>query len=80
MSEMANVYTHNGVDIRDFLDFDGEKLFESFIREGQRIGQAWLNACPPDIYHALSGTIADPFHRDTAGAVVSAIEFLTGGK
>jgi hypothetical protein len=67
----------SGIDIRDFLDSVGLPLFESYVREGQRIGQAFMNAAGPEIYNSLSGTLFDPFYKSDAISVVKAMEWLT---
>lgn len=70
-------FSFNGVDIRDFLTDEGRVCFETCLSGGQRIGQAWMNAAPDEVYIALSGSMVDPFYRDDAFSVVKALTWLT---
>lgn len=49
------------------------------IREGQRIGQAFINSIDADSSDRLLGTLYDPFHKDSYKSVWDAIDYLTKG-
>ena len=47
------------------------------ISNGERVGQAFMNALPDSMYLKLTFTTVDPFYKDTYAAVWEALEFLT---
>ena len=42
--------------------------------KGQRMGQAFMNALPEDLYNKLTGTLLDPFHKDEL--TLKALDYL----
>ena len=38
--------------------------YSTFRRQGERKGQAFMNALPEEMYRKLTGTLLDPFHKD----------------
>lgn len=47
------------------------------LNNGERFGQAFYNALPSNVQIFLSGTPADPFHKDDAYSVFAALDYLT---
>lgn len=52
------------------------KQMGAMRKTDQRIGQAFMNSAPSEWYSKLTGTLQDPFHRDTWVSVFNALVFL----
>lgn len=68
-------------ELEKLLAFLNKEECETFMTYkfvmGQRYGQAFFNALNEESRQRLSGSLADPFYRDSFSAIEDAIEYLT---
>lgn len=66
-----------GMVLDDFLSVEQMSKIKKRLRNGERLGQAFMNTLDAVDYVRLTGSLYDPFYYDTPARVFAAIEYLT---